>query len=285
MIRQEIRDDKEIDLALSRLKGVKKISGGYQATCPCHDDQHQSLSIREYKGKLLLYCHAGCSFEQIVKALDLKPDRNSDAPVITDIDDYTEPDGTLRYQVIKYKPKAFKQRRPDGKGGWIWNLNGIIPTLFRMPELLKAIKDGKSVFIVEGEKDAKNLLKNEQEATTISGGASTKWHPSLVPLFEGAKVIIIPDNDEAGRKYAHYVADLLYGWCSSLKLITLPCKDVSDYLETKTIDTLWQIVFNTGEYIPSGAVTRAEFNSFRGVNLYLWRVLRQRKPKRKPKYD
>ena len=60
-------------------------------------------------------------------------------------------------------------------------------------------------------------------------------------------------------------------------------KDVSDYLQIKTIDDLLNMVNEYSEYIPVGAVTRDEFNSFRGVNLYLWQQLRQRK--RKPKYS
>ncbi len=46
----------EIDIALAQLEGVRKIAGGYQAKCPCHNDKHQSLSIAEKGGKLMLYC-------------------------------------------------------------------------------------------------------------------------------------------------------------------------------------------------------------------------------------
>lgn len=271
----------ELDIALSRLEGIKKISGGYQAKCPCHDDKHQSLSVAEKDGKLLLFCHAGCSFGSIVKALNLRPDKANGIPIITNTYDYTDAEGKLLYQVVRYQPKNFKQRRPDGKGGWVWNMNGIFPTLYHLSEVLKAIYGGEQLFIVEGEKDADNLRKNNWTATTISGGAAAKWHPSLVPIFEGARVVIIPDNDDAGRKYAHYVANLLYGWCSSLKLITLPSKDVSDYLETERIDTLLNIVRNTKEYVPTGAVTREEFNDWRGVNLYLWQLLLKRKSTKK----
>ena len=293
----------ELEVVLNRLAGVKKLSNGYQAKCPTHNDNHQSLSIKvSPEGKLLLYCHTGlpqCSFENIIKALDLQPNHIKNTPIITDPYDYTDAEGELLYQVVRYQPKAFKQRRPDDNGGWIWDLNGITPTLYHLPEVTQAIADDKLVFIVEGEKDADNLRQYGQVATSISGGASTKWHPSLVPLLEGAKVVIIADNDEAGRKYALYVANLLYGWCSTLKLLTLPTKDVSDFLMVETtsiveglkvtdtffntIDKLLQIVDNTEEYIPVGAVTRDEFNSFRGVNLYLWQQLRQRK--RKPKYS
>ena len=34
--------------------------------------------------------------------------------------DYRDADGTLLYQVVRYEPKTFRQRRPDGNGGWIW---------------------------------------------------------------------------------------------------------------------------------------------------------------------
>ncbi len=263
----------EIDLALARLEGVKKIAGGYQAKCPCHNDQHQSLSVAEKDGKIMLFCHAGCSFESIIKALDLRPQNDNIPPQIVATYDYFDADGKLLYQVVRYHPKSFKQRRPDGSGGWIWDLKGITPTLYHLPDVLEAIKEEKLIWIVEGEKDVENLRTVGQVATTISGGASTKWAPNLIPLFFNSTIAIIPDQDEPGRKYAQYVANLLYGWCISLKVITLPLKDVTDYLETKTVDNLLNIVYNTREYIPVGAVTRDEFNELRGLNIYLLRSL------------
>ncbi len=265
-------------MALSKLDGIKKIANGYQARCPCHDDKHQSLSVTEKDGKLMLYCHAGCEFTDIIKALDLLPDRTNDIPVITNTYDYTDAEGTLLYQVVRYKPKAFKQRRPDGNGNWIWDMKGITPTLYHLPEVIQSIKDYGLIWVVEGENDVDNLRKVGQVATTISGGASSKWPPNLVPLFLNAIVAIIPDWDGPGRKYAQYVANLLYGWTTSLKIIALPSKDVSDYFdEGKTIDDLFNILYKTGEYIPTGAVTRDEFESYRGVNRYLWRILLRQK--------
>ncbi len=274
----------ELELALSKLEGVKKIGDGYQARCPCHDDKHQSLSVAEKDGKIMLYCHAGCSFNNIIKALGLLPDRTSDIPIITNTYNYTDAEGKLLYQVVRYRPKSFRQRRPDGND-WIWNLDGITPTLYHLPEVLQAIKNHNIVWIVEGEKDADNLRKVGQAATTINGGASSKWPPSLVPQFIEATVAIIPDSDEPGRKYAQYVGNLLYGWCSSLKIVNLPSKDVSDYLESKTIDNLLNIYHNSGEYIPSGVITRDEFNSWRGINQYLWQLLLWRKKSRNRVYN
>lgn len=42
------------------------------AHCPAHDDKNRSLSVKEADdGRVLLHCHAGCSTEDIVKALGL----------------------------------------------------------------------------------------------------------------------------------------------------------------------------------------------------------------------
>src|SRR5262245_12202165 len=47
--------------------------------------------------------------------------------------DYTDPDGKLLYQVLRLEPKDFRQRRPDGNGGWIWKLDER-RVLYRWPD-------------------------------------------------------------------------------------------------------------------------------------------------------
>ena len=266
----------ELELSLQKLDNVKKVGRQYQARCPCHDDKHASLSISETpEGKLLAYCHAGCSFESIIKALDLPSERINDTPIITNTYDYTDSEGKLLYQVVRYHPKSFRQRRPDPdhKGEWLWNLNGIKSTLYKLPETLQALANHQLIFIVEGEKDVETLIKHGQVATSISGGASSKWTPELIPLFEGAKVAIVPDQDEPGKKYAQYVASILSGWCTSLKVVNLPLKDVTDYLSSNEVDKLLNMVYNGHEYTPLNTVTREEFESFKGVNRYLWDLI------------
>lgn len=63
-----------LDECLAALRGLgltpKRSGGGYACRCPAHDDAHPSLSIgRGDDGKLLLHCHAGCSFDQLLAAL------------------------------------------------------------------------------------------------------------------------------------------------------------------------------------------------------------------------
>jgi 5S rRNA maturation endonuclease (ribonuclease M5) len=56
---------------LSHLKGVRPGSGGWTARCPAHDDHYNSLSVHQRDGRLLLKCHAGCGWREIIDALGL----------------------------------------------------------------------------------------------------------------------------------------------------------------------------------------------------------------------
>ena len=62
------------DNVRDRLDGVRPMgSGKWVALCPAHDDRHASLSIGEGgDGKVLLKCHAGCSVDDIISAMDIK---------------------------------------------------------------------------------------------------------------------------------------------------------------------------------------------------------------------
>ena len=56
---------------LAHLAGVCRSGDGWAASCPAHDDQHQSLSVRHRDGRWLIKCHAGCNWREIIAALDL----------------------------------------------------------------------------------------------------------------------------------------------------------------------------------------------------------------------
>lgn len=133
--------------------------------------------------------------------------------------DYIDAQGELIYQVLRFYPKSFRQRRPGDNGEWIYNLKGV-PTL---PYLLPALmRDRQStIFIVEGEKCADELSARGLLATTNSGGAGN-WKPILNHHFQARDVVIIPDNDPAGRAHAQRVAQNLFGVANSVKILELP---------------------------------------------------------------
>ncbi|TEB08623.1 hypothetical protein Psch_02189 [Pelotomaculum schinkii] len=241
---------------LSKLQGVR----GKTALCPAHDDKQRSLSHSVKDGKILLHCHAGCSVEDIVTALGLKvsdlfldePARKSTMDIVEEYN-YKDTKGNLAYQVVRLSPKSFRQRRPKGRGGWLWNMQGVKPLPYRLPELLAALERGETVFIVEGEKDVDNLLVKGLVATTNHGGAG-KWNEAHSEYFpSGSEVVILPDNDEPGREHAHKVAIQLVGRGCHVKLVELPDLpekgDVSDWLGSGgTKEELLVLVERTQEF-------------------------------------
>lgn len=236
-----------IDIILSRLKRVKQTAnGGYTALCPAHEDKQESLSIAEADdGRVLLKCFAGCDIRDIVGAMglemrDLFPhqDRSSEpgkqARVVA-VYNYTDEAEKMLFQVVRFEPKNFRQRRPDGHGGWIWNTKDVRIVPYCLSRVLKAVAKGLPIFVVEGEKDADNLNALGLAATTNPRGAG-KWPATkdFTRPFAGAKVVILPDNDEPGRKHAEKVARALAGVAAEIKVVNLPGlapkEDVSDWL-------------------------------------------------------
>ena len=228
-----------IDNVLSRLDAVKPTGDGkWQARCPGHDDRNPSLSVGiGDEGRVLLHCHGPCERGDVLAALgltdaDLFERRNGDGkPEIVAEYDYTDEDGHLLFQVVRLSPKSFRQRKPDGNGGWEWKLGSTRRVLYRLPEVRKAAEAGGKVCVVEGEKDVHALEERGIVATTCAGGAG-KWRGEYSESLCGAQVGIVADADEPGRKHAAEVAASLEGVAASVRVLEPAegCKDVSDHL-------------------------------------------------------
>jgi putative DNA primase/helicase len=160
-----------------------------------------------------------------------QPDRG----VIVATYPYLDHSGKLLFEAVRYMPKRFSQRRPDGAGGWKWNLVGIQRVPYRLPELLAAPPD-QVVLIPEGEKDVDNLRALGFVATCNPCGAG-KWAaiaPIAAPILRGRQVVVLPDSDDHGQGQKH--ADQVVDSCraAGAKVCQLPMpegfKDVSDWL-------------------------------------------------------
>jgi P4 family phage/plasmid primase-like protien len=251
---------------LSRLKGVVPGQNGHDwsALCPAHEDRKRSLSVRATEnGTILLKCHSGCSAKSIVEAIglsmaDLFPDTGpgTSRGTIIKTYDYVDEKGRILFQAVRFHPKDFRQRRPDGKGGWTWKLGDVRRVLYRLPDIIGAPKD-QTVFVVEGEKDADRLAQENIVATTCAMGAG-KWRSEYNAALAGRPVVILPDNDEPGRKHAEQVAASLRRVAASVKVVPLPGLppkgDVSDWLENGgALSTLLELAEATPVQ-PAGAL-------------------------------
>src|SRR5205823_4617255 len=109
--------------------------------------------------------------------------------------DYTNEDGKVLHQTVRYEPRKFSQRRPDPDrpGRWIENLKGVTLVPYRLDLLTKA-DDGTRVYIGEGEKDVDQLVKSGVTATTNPMGA-LKWRNEFSPHLRGKHVVVLPDHD------------------------------------------------------------------------------------------
>lgn len=233
--------------------------------CPFHEDNKESLSINYRTG--LFFCHA-CnekgdifSFYQKKHGVDFKAalyelakqtgiTEPTKKPVIVDTYDYIDESGDLLFQTVRYEPKDFNQRRPDGKGGWIYNLKDIRLVPYNLSEVLKA----KSVIVVEGEKDCDNLKSLGLTATCNPMGAG-KWKPSYNEYFKGKRVAIIPDNDKPGLDHALQIVKNLRGIGESVRLVELPDLpekgDITDWItQGGNKEKLVELIKSTPEWIP-----------------------------------
>ena len=232
---------------VEKLQGVRRSGGSCTAKCPAHEDTQNSLGVSERDGKILIKCYAGCDTKDVLASLGLtfrdlfiNPSNGSNRDNrtlkrIAALYDYRDDDGTLLYQVVRYDPKEFRQRRPDpnDRENWLWNLTGVNRVLYRLPELIEAIqtKTNAAIFVVEGEKDADNLAKLGLTATTNAGGAA-KWNRNFNDILSKAfAVFVLPDNDIPGRKHARVIVEHLSNACIvELPGLTKPGADVSDWI-------------------------------------------------------
>lgn len=219
----------ELKDILTKVQKAKRLSdGSFMALCPAHDDKTPSLQITLNENKILLFCHAGCATEAVIQSLgltmgDLFLEPRGPKKIVATYD-YKDENSNVLFQVCRTQPKSFLQRHSDGKGGWIWSTKGVRKVLYHLPDILKA----PIVYFVEGEKDADALWECGLVATTSPGG-SKNWRPEYAQCLYGKKVIIIPDNDEAGYAYARDVASALMEKCE-LACILLEAKDIADWL-------------------------------------------------------
>jgi 5S rRNA maturation endonuclease (ribonuclease M5) len=240
-----------VRLATRELQGDR-----WRGPCPIHSGVHKSFAVNPHTGDW--FCHSQCgrggdiySLEMELTGLDFKAaaaevdrivgrqepartngktgDRRNLGRIVAQYD-YVDEFGRLLFQCVRYEPKKFAQRQPDGRGGWIWNLKGVQRVLYRLPKL----KDADQVFVVEGERDVHTVEMLGLVGTCNPMGAGPgKWLPAYSESLRGKRVVIIPDADKSGRTHADNIARQLLGFAAEVRMVELPgVKDISDWVRT-----------------------------------------------------
>lgn len=254
---------------LNRLKNPKRSGDGYQANCPAHDDRHPSLRVSEGEGgRVLLYCHAKCSIEQIVAALgltmaDLMPAKaeksktnkvqsfKTEVSLINWVAQYARAEhkntwvyhsavGSEFMRIARFEGPKGKQFRPFWRAQNGWQLGdppGKLP-IFNLPDVVAA----DQVAVFEGEKCAEIGRDIGLVTTTSAHGAQSAHKSDWAPL-SGKRVLIFPDHGIAGDDYSNSVISSLKQIDpppESVRVIRLPGlgdgDDVEQFIQNKSLD-------------------------------------------------
>ena len=168
---------------------------------------------------------------------------------------YEYDSGSEPFEVHKFVvdgEKTFRQCRiVDGKR--VWSMTGITTTLYHQKEVESA-DPRETVYKAEGEKNVLALESRGLVATCNPGGAG-KWRHDYNETFRDRTVVIIEDNDDAGRAHVQQVAANLYPVAKSVKIVRFPNErkgyDVSDFLEDGgTRKQFDKLVVDTPEWSP-----------------------------------
>lgn len=245
-----------------RAPGIQQRTGReWRGPCPIHHGQRDSFSVDPKTG--CWHCHSACGrggdipmLEKELSGLEIgealavvrqligRPNESGNGnrskngkkrePVA--VYEYLDESGRHLFDVCRYDPKDFRQRRRGHNGAWIWETKDVRRVLYRLPDLARA----SQVAIVEGEKDAERFSAYGTGivATCNSGGAG-KWRTEYAESLEGKICAVIPDADLPGRRHAMQVLQSLLPAAKQLYILELPegNKDFSDWSALNPPDT------------------------------------------------
>jgi hypothetical protein len=248
----------ELAAALSNGREVRQHDNAYTALCPAHDDNNPSLSITQNsQGKMLYRCHAGCTQDAVISALNalgLRPKGSGggDWKVLSHAPEekgkptgqkhpnygnpaqrweYRDASGRLVGYIYRFnKPDGGKELMPlawcvssDGAiTQWRWKSFNKPRPLYQGHKLRH--QHNHVVLVVEGEKtaDAAQKIFPDYCVITWPGGTGAvklvNWE-----VLKNRDVVIWPDADMPGHKAASQLAEILADLgARSVRSVTLP---------------------------------------------------------------
>ncbi len=185
-----------------------------QAQCPHHEDTHPSLSVTAIDGSALLHCHGGCETVDVLADLNLE---------MADL--FDNRDGvTYRYPGGRFVRRTLTKEFPQSG-------NKADNSMYRVERVKQAVRQGKTVYVVEGEKDVHALESAGLVATCNPMGAGNWDKIDPKPLHDATAVVIVADKDEPGMKHARTVQRSLTGHVGAITLVHAKIgKDAADHI-------------------------------------------------------
>ena len=254
------------------LGNAKRVNGQWVASCPVpghgqgKGDRNPSLSISDADtdAMVLFKCHGGCDQDAVFKAVkdmgllpelpprphpldNLKPF----TPAVSTLPPtnpnnlehewhYTDEDGSTlfikqRFKTNTEKGKDYRLVRVMPDGSRVNRLGDARIVPYNLPAVIAAVESGRAIYLCEGEKACDALIGLGVVATTSHAGSGS-WPSELTQYFINANVVVVPDNDQPGWKYAKKVVEsLLDAPVRSIRVIDLnlpfPGDDAYEFVE------------------------------------------------------
>jgi hypothetical protein len=236
------------------LGNAKKVNGNWLASCPVpghgrgNGDKNPSLSITENNGKYLFHCHGGCDQHSVFDAVrerNLLPSIQRQEyslalikgelmtmPTLEQEWEYKDEVGNTlfvkrRFKTNTDKGKTYSLHKVDAAGNRKGSMTGARIVPYKLPELINAREAGRAIYLVEGEKAADALISIGAIATTSHAGAG-HWPADITQYFTGAVVIVVPDCDAPGWKYAKRVVEALLPVAKAVRVLDFNLPELGD---------------------------------------------------------
>lgn len=210
----------KVQLVLDNLNNKKEgIDGEIIADCPFCGKKANENKFYYNKNKGVYKCHSGkCSqsgsTEMLLNHFNISKSSNEPTWIYTD-ENNNPIHGVTRTST--YGKKSYFQVQFKN-GEWVNGIKNVEIKLYNLPK----VQDSQKIYIVEGEKCAEKLEKKFNVTATTNSGGAGKWKTSYNKYFADKEIIILPDNDEPGRKHGNLVADNLSKISKSIKVVQLP---------------------------------------------------------------
>lgn len=281
--------DKEyvLNLILSHFKVIKRVGNTYYCLCPHHKDKNPSLHITMGDKKIIMDCKAGCDYRDILADVGLKPEQlyydyyekdkpNTNWRGFIESRENRKIEAVYNYTSITTGKYAFTKIRLEGKkmlygklanDRFTYGIGHDTPrksykaVYGDLQAIQRAIKEGKPIYIPEGEKDVDTLTKHGY--TSFTYGGVNDWQKDFAELVKGACVVVLADNDEAGLKAANTILHDIQSVAKSTKIVIptpdIPKGDVSDYFQAgHSKQEFEQLVNSTVRNTPNECVVKCD---------------------------
>jgi len=252
------------------LGNAKRYARGWLASCPVpghgsgNGDRHPSLAITQNGDKWLFKCFGGCDQSDVFAAMKqhlptgglnwnrpavardpLSGIRPIVPPNMKEVTawDYVDEFGEVTAQKVRYEledgSKTYRQYHIMN-GERVPTIRNWTPIPYNLPAMIA--KPNDPVFICEGEKAAEFLAGFYGVVAVSAHQGSSDWPAAITPWFHGRLVVVIPDNDIPGWKYAKRVVRALLGTAQAIKVVDLADDqsaigdDAVEYIEGHTFE-------------------------------------------------